>query len=186
MFRFASKEKGSLSFFVLKVLNGYWHPKALIGYLGIVIGHVSEHIVQLYQYLRLGWSAREAGGILGYFYPDLATTEVLHTAYNSLQLTGLILLAYGFRGRGVARTWWTIALVMQTWHWLEHVFLQLQYLSGWYLFNAVKQRSLLELFFPRLELHFVYNLLVLVPTLIAVGLYFYVLLSARHLQIKSS
>lgn len=183
MSRPISKEKLSLSFIVLKVLNGYWHPQALLIYLGVVLGHFSEHIAQLYQYLILGWPARKAGGFLGFYFPGLAATEVLHTAYNSLQLTGLILLAYGFKGKGAARTWWLIALIMQTWHWLEHVFLQVQYLTGWYLFNAVKQRSLLELFFPRLELHFVYNLLVIVPTFIAVWLYFSG--KAKHKRIQT-
>lgn len=51
------------------------------------------------------------------------------------------------------------ALVFQGWHFSEHVSLQVQYLTGHYLFGAIKRTSVLLLL--RLELHFVHNLLVL-------------------------
>ena len=90
---------------------------------------------------------------MGEWFPGLAASEVLHMGYNSLQLTGLILLLPGFKGR--ARRWWTLALVFQSWHFLEHVLLQVQFLTGYYLFNDVKQTSLLEVFLPaaRVALH---------------------------------
>lgn len=161
-----------LSHYFLNVLNGSKHKQALLIYMLIAAGHFSEHLVQIVQYGVLDWSARASGGILGLWFPGLAASEVLHSSYNSFQLTGLILLAYGFRNAGSARNWWTIALVAQSWHWLEHAVLQVQYLTGHYLYNAVKQTSILEIFFPRIELHFVYNLIVFVPTVIALLLYF--------------
>ena len=137
-------------------------------YLLLVLLHFSEHIAQLYQYLILGWSARESGGLLGFYFPGLAEAELLHSAYNSFQLTGLILLLSGFKSYPAARMFWLIALTFQTWHWLEHVLLQVQFWTGVYLFNALKQSSLLEFFFPRIELHFVYNLMVFIPTVLAI------------------
>lgn len=49
---------------------------------------------------------------------------------------------------------------------------QLQWLSGYYLFGAAKQISLGELWFSRVELHFMYNLIVFMPLLIGLILYF--------------
>jgi hypothetical protein len=146
------------------------HARALIFYLILVAGHFSEHLAQLIQVYALGWSARIAGGILGLWFPGFAASEILHMAYNSLQLTGLIVLLPGFKG--LARRFWILALVFQSWHFLEHVFLQVQYLSGHYFLGAIRQMSFLEVFFPRLQLHFVYNTLVLVPTLIATIIYY--------------
>jgi len=120
----------------------------------------------------LHWHPRIAGGILGLYYPKLAQNEVLHIAYNSAQLTGLILLFPGFQqSSNAARRWWNIALVAQSWHFFEHVLLQVQYISGIYLFGASRQTSLLEFFFPRVQLHLTYNLLALIPTAIAVIFY---------------
>ncbi len=161
-----------LSHYLLHVLNGSQHKQALVIYMLIAAGHFSEHLIQIFQYLVLGWSAQASGGILGLWFPGLAASEVLHSTYNTFQLTGLILLAYGFKGTGAAQKWWTTALVFQSWHWLEHAFLQVQYLSGYYFYGAIKQMSVLEAFFPRIELHFVYNLLGFTPTLIAIILYF--------------
>jgi len=135
----------------------------------VVASHLAEHVVQMVQLHALGRSVREAGGVLGLWLPELNRSEILHTAYNSVQLTGLILLLPTFKG--APRRWWTLALVLQGWHWLEHVLLQVQYLTGYFVFNAMKQTSLLELFFPRSELHFAYNLAVFIPIVVAVELH---------------
>lgn len=148
------------------------HLRALLLYSLVVLGHFAEHLVQAYQVYVLHWHPRIAGGILGLYYPKLAQNEVLHIAYNSAQLTGLILLWLGFqRSSSAARRWWNVALVAQSWHFLEHVLLQVQYITGNYLFGASRQTSLLELFVPRVELHLTYNLLALIPTIIAVIFY---------------
>ena len=49
--------------------------------------------------------------------------------------------------------------------------LQAQWLTGIYLFGAGKQTSIGELLLPRIELHFVYVTVVLVPTMVSVYLY---------------
>ena len=59
------------------------------------------------------------------------------------------------------------ALIAQIWHFFEHVLLQAQWLAGVYLFGAAQQISIGQLWFPRPELHFVYNLIVFVPLVIA-------------------
>lgn len=155
----------------LLVLNGRLHRRVLLLYLLVVAGHFSEHLVQAFQVYVLRWHPRLAGGILGLYLPRLAQNEVLHISYNSLQLTGLILLWPGFRSLGAARRWWNVALGVQCWHLFEHILLMAQVMSGSYLFGADHQKSLLEFVFPRVQLHLAYNLLVLIPTLLAVWFY---------------
>jgi hypothetical protein len=165
----------------LQSLNGRLHRRALTLYAAVVATHFAEHVTQVGQVYLLGWARPEAGGLLGLVFPGLVAAEVLHTLWNSLQLTGLILLLPGFGIVRPARHWWTVALVLQTWHWFEHALLQFQYVTGIYFFGAVKQMSILERVVPRIELHMLYNLLVFIPTVIAVGTYLWHLRrAARH------
>ncbi len=156
---------------LLDGLNGRWHRRALLLYALVVASHFLEHAVQVAQVHALGWSRPAAGGVLGLAFPGIAMAEVLHTTWNSLQLTGLILLLAGFARVPAARSWWLAALTLQTWHWFEHAVIQVQYVTGIYLYGAVKQMSILERFAPRIELHFAYNLAVFLPTLIAFVIY---------------
>ncbi len=155
---------------LLDGLNGRWHRRALGWYLLLVASHFVEHVAQLAQVALLDWPRPSAGGLLGLAFPGLAMAEVLHTAWNSLQLTGLILLLPGFAGTGAAARWWRAALVLQSWHWFEHAFLQVQYVTGVYFYGAIKQMGVLERLVPRIELHFAYNLAVFVPTVVAIAL----------------
>lgn len=153
----------------LEKLNSIWHRRALSAYMLIVFAHWAEHIAQAYQVFVLEWDRPEAGGVLGLWFPQLASSEVLHFVYNLGLLLGLACLRSGFHGR--ARTWWTAALVIQGWHFFEHLLLQLQWLTGFYLFGAHQQTSLLQLWVPRVELHFLYNSLVFLPMLVALFLH---------------
>lgn len=146
------------------------HALALWLYMVLVLGHWSEHVMQIYQVYILGWLPKQAGGILGLWYPWLAAAEILHFVYNGLQLAGLVALRPGIRGR--ARPWWNVALGAQVWHFFEHLLLQLQWLTGIYLFGASQQMGIGQLLLPRLELHFLYNLVVFLPTVVAFVLYF--------------
>ena len=151
-----------------------YFAQALSFNLLIVAGHFAEHLIQMYQLYVLHMHPKLAGGILGLYFPQLAQNEVLHIAYNSLQLMGLLVLLPGFlKQESKAKLCWRVAIVAQSWHFFEHVLLQVQYLTGQYLFGALHQKSLLEFLFPRAELHFTYNLLAFTPTLIAVCLYFW-------------
>ncbi len=153
----------------LAQLNGGWHRHALSLYMLIVFGHWAEHIAQAYQVFVLRWPRPDSGGILGLWLPELASSEVLHFGYNLSLLLGLLLLRAGFRGR--ARTWWMVALAVQGWHFFEHLLLQAQWLTGIYLFGAAQQTGILQLWIPRVELHFLYNTLVFIPMLL--GLFFH-------------
>lgn len=150
-------------------LNGSGHRRALSAYMLVVFAHWAEHIAQAYQVFVLDWSRPAAGGVLGLWFPLLASSEVLHFVYNSGLLIGLIGLRPGFHGR--ARAWWTAALIIQGWHFFEHLLLQVQWLAGAYLFGAPQQTSILQLWIPRVELHFLYNSVVFIPMLVALFLY---------------
>lgn len=84
-------------------------------------------------------------------------------------LLGLFLLRPGFGGR--ARTWWTAALVIQFWHHFEHLLLLVQRMSGHFIGDLSAPTSLLQLAFPRVELHLAYNTAVTVPMVVAMILY---------------
>ena len=153
----------------MEALNGSWHRRALSLYMLVVFAHWAEHIAQAYQVFVLGWARPASGGLLGLWFPLLASSEVLHFVYNLSLLLGLLCLRPGFHGR--ARAWWTATLAIQGWHFFEHLLLQVQWLTGFYLFGAQQQTSILQLWIPRVELHFLYNTAVFIPMLI--GLYFY-------------
>ena len=162
--------------------NGSFHQQALWLFMLIVLGHWSEHLVQIYQIYVMGWLPKAAGGVLGIWFPQLITSEVLHFTYNLLLWGGILLLRPGFQGQ--ARRWWNGALIAQSWHFFEHFLLQVQWLTGVYLFGAAKQTSIGELWLPRVELHFMYNLIVFVPLMIGVVIYFKQR-SQQHTEVRS-
>jgi hypothetical protein len=143
------------------------HARLLWVFMVVIFFHWVEHLSQIYQIYALGWLPKQAGGMLGLWFPAINSAELLHTSYNALVLAGILLLLPGFVGQ--ARRWWTVAAVAQTWHWFEHVLLQVQWVSGYYLFGAPQQISILQLWFPRPELHFMYNLIVFVPLMVAMA-----------------
>lgn len=150
-------------------LNGRFHEVALWLFMAIVFLHWVEHLAQVYQVYLLGWLPSEAGGFLGLYLPQLAQSEVLHTLYNTSILVPMLLLLPAFVGR--ARRWWLLATAIQSWHFFEHALLQIQWLTGIFLFDAPQQTSILQLWFPRVELHFFYNLAVFLP--LVVGLFYH-------------
>ena len=151
-------------------LNGPWHEKGLWLFLIIVFGHWSEHFVQIYQIYVLGWLPKDAGGILGLWYPFLAQSEILHIVYNGATWIGRFMLLPGLTGR--VRTFWKWTIAFASWHLFEHLLLQYQYLTGNFFFGATVQTGIGQLWFPRPELHFVYNLMVFIPMVFAYYYYF--------------
>jgi len=147
-------------------LNGPRHEIALQVFTVIVLGHWAEHLLQAFQIYALGWPVPEARGALGYFFPYLVTSEMLHYGYALVMLAGLLLLRPGFTGIE-DRRWWTIALSIQFFHHFEHLLLQGQYLAGQNLFGRPVPTSLLQLWVPRVELHLFYNTIVFIPMVIA-------------------
>jgi hypothetical protein len=150
-------------------LIGPNHARALWLYLLLVFAHWLEHLCQMYQIYVLGWMPKAAGGVLGLWWPWLVQSEILHVGYNLLLWGGLALLLAGFVGR--ARRWWNSALAIQSFHLFEHFLLFGQWLMGAYLFGAMEPTSIGQLWMRRPELHFIYNLAVFVPMVIALWLY---------------
>ncbi len=150
-------------------LNGPWHERALQAFMVVVLAHWAEHLAQAYQVYVLGWPPHQAGGVLGQAFPWLVHSEVLHYGYAAIMLVGIWTLLPGFVGQ--SRRWWMAALVIQFWHHIEHALLQGQVIAGRTLFGAPVPTSILQLWFPRLELHLFYNSVVFVPMI--AGMYYH-------------
>lgn len=150
----------------IAALNGRYHRTALNMFMVVVVAHWAEHIAQAWQIWVLGWPRPQARGALGLAYPWLVKSETLHYGYALVMLLALWLLRPGFTGR--ARTWWTVALVIQFWHHIEHLLLLIQAQAGVTFFGKPVPTSILQLVFPRVELHLFYNSVVFLPMIIAV------------------
>ncbi|HYV39633.1 MAG TPA: hypothetical protein VE988_28350 [Gemmataceae bacterium] len=125
-------------------LNTKWHERALQIFMAIVLIHWGEHLFQAYQIYVMGWPRPKANGMLGLFYPWLVKSEVLH---------------YGY------------ALVIQFWHHIEHLLLITQATIHYNFWGKPVPFSVLQLFFPRVELHLFYNSVVFIPMVI--GMYYH-------------
>jgi len=150
-------------------LNAGWHKAALNSFMGIVLFHWAEHIVQAYQVFYLHWPRPMAMGILGMYYPWLMRTEALHYSFAVVMLVGLWVLRKGFVGR--SRRWWMIAFGIQFWHHFEHALLLYQANTHHYFFGGSVPTSIGQIWIPRIELHLVYNTIVFIPMLI--GMYYH-------------
>ena len=137
--------------------------------MAIVLAHWMEHLVQAYQIWVMHWPRPKALGLLGLFWPWLIQTEALHYGYALVMLIGIWVLRKGFTGR--ALTWWTIALVIQFWHHVEHFLLIYQATTHHNFWHKPVPCSVLQLYFPRVELHLFYNTVVFIPMVI--GMYYH-------------
>jgi hypothetical protein len=146
-------------------LNSTWHERALQIFMVIVLGHWGEHLVQAYQIWVMGWPRPMANGILGLWYPWLIKSETLHYGYALVMLIGIWVLRKGFTG--TSRKWWTVALVIQFWHHIEHLLLITQATMHHNFWGKPVPVSVLQLVFPRVELHLFYNSVVFIPMVIA-------------------
>ena len=151
----------------LDKLNTTWHKRSLQLFMVIVLAHWAEHLTQAVQIYLMGWPRPKAGGFLGLFFPWLVSSEVLHYGYAVVMLIGIWTLRKGFTGTSLK--WWTIALVIQFWHHIEHAVLQWQALTHHYWFGSPVPVSFVQLLFPkfRIELHLFYNAIVFMPMVIA-------------------
>jgi hypothetical protein len=145
------------------------HAVGLGVFMVVVVAHWAEHVAQAIQIWGLGWPRPQAKGLLGLAYPWLVTSEWMHYGYALLMLVGLVVLRGGFTGP--ARTWWSLALGIQIWHHFEHLLLLVQVLTHRLFFGASVPTSVLQVFFPRVELHLFYNTVVTVPMIVAVVLH---------------
>lgn len=148
-------------------LNTVWHKRTLQVFMFIVLAHWAEHLAQAWQIYYLGWPRPKAGGFLGLFFPWLVSSEAMHYGYAIVMLVGLWILRRGFTG--TSRKWWTVALVIQFWHHIEHFVLQWQVLFHHNWFGSPVPVSFLQMAFPkaRVEIHLFYNAVVFIPMVIA-------------------
>lgn len=131
----------------------------------VVLAHWGEHLVQAYQIYVMQWPRAKAGGILGIWYPWLISSEWLHYGYAVVMLVGLWILRKGFAG--ISLKWWTVSLVIQFWHHIEHLLLLTQAIRHHNFWDKPVPFSVLQLFIPRVELHLFYNGIVFIPMMIA-------------------
>lgn len=132
----------------------------------ISIVHFIEHIAQILEVYWLHLPREKALGLLGLVYPWLMRSETLHYALSLYMLIAIIIYRNKFRGQ--ALVYWNIALSLQNWHHLEHLLLLLQATTSYYLFDRDVPTSVGQLFFPKIELHFFYNLLVFLFVMLAI------------------
>lgn len=147
------------------LLNTKYHKIGLYLFSFIVIAHWVEHLTQAYQIYVLNWPPPKAGGALGLAFPWLVTSEWLHYGFALFMLIGFVTLRHGFVGR--SRTWWNVAMWIQVWHHFEHLLLLIQALSGSNLLGKPVPTSIIQLVFPRVELHLFYNAIVFTPMVVA-------------------
>jgi hypothetical protein len=134
----------------------------------IVVAYWAEHLSQAYQIYGLGWPPHMAGGVLGLAFPWLVHSEVLHFSYALLMMVGFLWVR-GDISRQPASQWWTAATLIQGWHLVEHSLLQVQALTHPF-FGREVPTSIVQLWFPRVELHLFYNTVVTVPMVVALWL----------------
>jgi len=150
-------------------INSIKHYQALMVYVAIVVAHWIEHLVQAIQVFVLQMPRPEAGGFLGYLFPNVNKNEILHWTYAVVMFVGLLMLHKGFAAR--SRRWWNVAIGIMTWHFFEHSFLLFQYWSGWHFTGTPAPTSVIQTIFPRVELHLIYNMAVMVPVLMALSVH---------------
>jgi len=159
-------------------LNTVWHERALQAFMLVVLAHWGEHLVQAYQIYVMHWPRPKAGGILGLWYPWLIQSETLHYGYALVMLIGLWIFRKGFTG--LSRKWWTASLVIQFWHHFEHLLLITQATMHHNFWHKPVPFSVLQLFFPRVELHLFYNTIVFIPMVI--GMYYHMFPPANETE----
>lgn len=153
----------------LAALNGKHHKAALTVFMLIVLAHWAEHVAQAGQIWLLDRPRPASRGVFGAFFPVLVSSEWLHYGYALVMVIGLWILRKGFVGR--SRRFWRVALGIQIFHHFEHLLLLIQALAGVVFFGSAVPTSILQLAFPRVELHLFYNAIVFVPMVIAVILH---------------
>lgn len=146
-------------------LNGRWHASALKVFMIVVLAHWGEHLFQAYQVYGLCWSRPTALGMLGLLYPWLIQSEILHYFYALFMLIGIWVLRKGFTG--VSYTWWMTSFWIQFWHHFEHSLLLYQATLHHNFFGSLVPTSILQIWFPRVEVHLFYNTVVFLPMVIA-------------------
>lgn len=166
---------------MMQTLNTVWHERSLQIFMAIVLAHWAEHLVQAYQIYVLGWPLPESLGVIGYWFPWMFQSELLHYGYALVMLIGLWILRTGFMGSSY--TWWMISFWIQFWHHIEHGLLQFQAIIGYNLGGGPVPMSVVQFIVPRVELHLIYNTIVFIPMIVAMYKHMFPPLGeAAHMQ----
>lgn len=165
---------------LIHTLNGRWHQRAMQIFMLVILAHLLEHLSQGFQLWVLHWPRPQCLGVLGLVYPWLVHSEWLHYGHALFMLLGLVLLRPAITITQ-ALFWWNIAFVIQFWHHIEHALLLGQSIIHDNLYKFAAPVSIAQIvaqhfsnrpfigqpWLPRIELHLFYNLIVLIPMLIA-------------------
>src|SRR6266581_125650 len=188
--------------FTMKVLWGSRHYGFMALYLVIIIlqvGHMTEHIAQLLQFIFIynpahgcfGWSwyggCADAHGIFGEL-----NREHVHFSWDGLVFISCIIVRIHFRKS--KNIWLTLAVVAAGIHQVEHIYLEYIYvfqpnfyanggvIFGLHIINGTAAQAgimghnglvgtaipPLNVLLPgRINLHFIYNSLVIIPMILA-------------------
>ena len=164
---------------LIYTINGKWYKRAMLIFMAVTLIHFSEHLAQIFQLWVLGWTRQESLGIMGLVYPWMMKTEWLHYGHALFMLAGLAVFRPSIIGS--ALIWWDAAFVIQFWHHFEHALLLGQAIIKDNLYDFKAPVSIAQVvaqhfsglpysgqpWLPRIELHLFYNLIVLVPMLVA-------------------
>lgn len=134
----------------------------MIIFLLITFAHFAEHLVQMAQLYVLKKARNQSLGLIGSIFPALMKSELLHFFYALIMLIGLYYLGKKYK----LGKWWRLSCQLQSYHFIEHLILLIQAIFRF------QKTGIGGLIFPRIELHFFYNLMVLIPMLIGLK-YFY-------------
>ncbi len=126
----------------------------------ITILHFVEHIIQLMQLYVLHLPRAESMGLVGLYFPWLMKTEIFHYVLALYMLIAMYKYRHYFRLGTSNREYWDAAVAVQYFHHFEHFILLVQAWTGNYLLDKSVPTSIGQLFFPKIELHFIYNLIV--------------------------
>ena len=108
--------------------------------------HFLEHLAQMIQVYILNMPRTESLGLIGLWFPYLIRSEWLHFGFAIYTLNGI----YRYTNNKTA-------FYLQLFHTVEHIILINQYFLGY------AATGIGGIWFPRIELHFFYNLIVLLP-----------------------
>jgi hypothetical protein len=165
---------------LIRSLNGRWHKRAMQIFMLVILIHLSEHLAQVFQLWVLGWQRKDCMGLLGLAYPWMMKSEGLHYGHALFMLLGLAALRPAIV-IGQALLWWDLSFAIQFWHHLEHALLFGQAIVHNNFADFAAPVSIAQLvaqyssgqpftgqpWLPRIELHLFYNLIVLIPMLVA-------------------
>lgn len=130
----------------------------------IVVSHFAEHVMQMMQLYLLHWDRKQSLGLLGLWRPQLVHSEYLHYAHALFMLIGLAMMCK-------MNKWLFLTFFLAFLHHIEHLCLLYQAITQEFWYNALKPMTYPEHWLPRLELHFTYNLIVLIPMIIGLWKY---------------